>query len=177
MAKRERKPRRAKQTKAKAEWWLADMAPRIFGPGNYDATVAATDLTSGASCCAWEIRKRASTVAVLSDSKRSQHIISDEQRGYVAGALGAIASFEGSVKLAIWSNSRYIERGLNGDALKWKSDGWRRSDGKPAKNPELWDLILRLIEQRQMTVTGEYESKESHIPYERVMALAKAACE
>lgn len=160
-----------------AEWWLEDMPPSIFESGEYEATVAATGNVRGNSGCAWEIRKRASAHVELSNSKRSRSAKSNEQRGYVAAALGVIATFKGPNDLTIYSNSEYVTKGLNGDANRWKEDGWLRADGKPIKNRDLWALIIRLIEERHLTVTGLYESKDSHIPYDRVMALAKRMCE
>jgi ribonuclease HI len=159
-----------------SEWWLGEMPPTIAGPGPFEATIAATR-NGPASCCAWEIREKFSTIVLFSNSKRSLSGASNEQRGYVAAALGAVASLQGPAELTIWSNSEYVTDGLTDRAQRWKDNGWLGANRKPVKNRELWELILSIKAARQLTVFGRHDAKDNHIPYDRVMALAKRTCE
>ncbi|MDD6276383.1 MAG: ribonuclease HI [Clostridia bacterium] len=45
----------------------------------------------------------------------------------------------------LWTDSKYVADGLGkGWAESWKRNGWKKSDKKPALNPELWDELLTL---------------------------------
>jgi len=44
------------------------------------------------------------------------------------------------------SDSKYVIDGLSkGWAESWRSRGWKRSDGKPALNAELWERLLDAV--------------------------------
>ena len=53
--------------------------------------------------------------------------------------------------VTLYSDSKYVVDGLQkGWALSWQKKGWKKSDGKPALNPELWKRLLDLTEQHCM---------------------------
>ena len=60
--------------------------------------------------------------------------------------MGAIAAFEALKEpcaVTFTSDSQYVINGLEkGWAAGWKKRGWKKSDGQPAQNPELWDRLL-----------------------------------
>lgn len=157
------------------EWWLKEMPPSVTVKGPYDVTVCATRFNGNSSGCSWEIRKETTFEVLQLKSKRSVNKKSNEQRGYVAAAIGAISACQPQSSITIWSNSEYLTKGLKEWAPEWRRDGWLKSDGKPPKNVELWNRLLKLIEERQLMVIPIYEAKEMHIPYDRVMAWAKQA--
>ena len=46
----------------------------------------------------------------------------------------------------LWSDSKYVIDGLSkGWAKGWRARGWKKSDGKPALNPDLWERLLNLL--------------------------------
>lgn len=50
--------------------------------------------------------------------------------------------------VTITSDSKYVVDGIEkGWAKNWKKNGWIKGDKKPAKNPELWDELLKLLEK------------------------------
>ena len=69
--------------------------------------------------------------------------------------LGAITAFEAlkiPCEVTLYSDSSYVINGLSkGWALSWKRKGWKKSDGSPAKNPELWERLLKAIEPHDIT--------------------------
>lgn len=94
--------------------------------------------------------------------------------------LGAIAAFEAlryPCKVIFTSDSRYVIDGLEkGWAAGWKSRGWKKSDGKPALNPDLWERLLALTAKH--TVTYVWVKGHAGHPYnERCDALAVAEAE
>lgn len=49
--------------------------------------------------------------------------------------------------VTIYSDSEYIVNAINkGWARKWRKNNWMRSAKEPAKNPELFDRLLNLID-------------------------------
>ena len=69
--------------------------------------------------------------------------------------LGAISAFEAlrePCEVTFCSDSKYVIDGLSkGWAQGWKNKGWKKSDGKPALNPELWDRLLSAIAPHSIT--------------------------
>ena len=91
--------------------------------------------------------------------------------------MGAIMAFEAlryPCRVKFCSDSKYVIDGLSkGWAKGWRTRGWKKADGKPALNPELWDRLLRATEPHEVSyiwVKGHNEH-----PYnERCDALAVA---
>ena len=55
--------------------------------------------------------------------------------------------------VTVTTDSKYVADGINlGWARKWKANGWKRPDKKPALNPELWDELLSLIDKHEVTI-------------------------
>ena len=53
--------------------------------------------------------------------------------------------------IVVTTDSSYVVNGISkGWARGWKARGWRKSDGKPALNTDLWDRLLNLVEGRQV---------------------------
>lgn len=50
--------------------------------------------------------------------------------------------------VTIHSDSQYTINGITkGWAKGWREKGWKKSDGKPALNPDLWAVMLDLVEK------------------------------
>jgi ribonuclease HI len=50
--------------------------------------------------------------------------------------------------IMIHSDSQYVINGITkGWAKGWKKKGWKKGDGKPALNPDLWGIMLDLVEE------------------------------
>ncbi|MGN1347926.1 MAG: ribonuclease HI [Acutalibacteraceae bacterium] len=66
----------------------------------------------------------------------------------VIRALGALKE---KCHVVLTTDSKYVCDGINkGWAASWKKNGWRKSDKKPALNPELWDELLTLNEKHEV---------------------------
>ncbi len=54
--------------------------------------------------------------------------------------------------ILLCSDSSYVVNGITkGWARNWRKKGWIKSDKKPAVNPDLWGMLLDLIEQLDIT--------------------------
>ena len=66
----------------------------------------------------------------------------------------------------LYSDSKYVIDGLSlGWAEGWRKNGWRKSDKKPALNPDLWEKLLELTAVHQMRyhwVKGHAENEKNN---------------
>lgn len=67
------------------------------------------------------------------------------------GAIAAFGALKRPCLVTFCSDSRYVIEGLSKKWAKmWRANGWRKSDGKPALNVELWDKLLELTEPHEI---------------------------
>lgn len=64
-------------------------------------------------------------------------------------AIVALRELRGSGKrIQLYSDSSYLVNGIEkGWARKWRSRGWRKSDGLPVLNVDLWKDLLELLDE------------------------------
>ena len=63
------------------------------------------------------------------------------------GVITALEALKYPCEVRITTDSKYVVDGISkGWAASWKKRGWKKSDGKPALNPDLWDRLLALLE-------------------------------
>lgn len=81
-------------------------------------------------------------------------------------AIEAMSRLNQPCEVELWSDSRYLVDGLEkGWAKSWRARGWKKKDGSPALNPELWERLLELCETHDVTlrwVKGHAENRENN---------------
>ncbi len=94
--------------------------------------------------------------------------------------MGVIAGLEALTKpcsVDVWSDSQYVIKAFNDHWVDgWKKRGWKKADGKPVLNDELWKRLLLAAEPHEITwhwVKGH----AGHPENERCDALATAAAD
>lgn len=61
------------------------------------------------------------------------------------GIIQALLALNEPCEVEWYSDSKYVIDALEkGWAWGWKRKGWIKSDKKPALNPDLWDMLLKL---------------------------------
>lgn len=56
-------------------------------------------------------------------------------------------------RVTIYSDSKYFVDGIEkGWAKAWKKNGWKKADKSPAKNPDLWERLLSLLDYHECTL-------------------------
>ena len=74
--------------------------------------------------------------------------------------------------VTLTSDSKYVIDGLQkGWAVSWKKRGWKKADGKPALNADLWERLLVLTEMHSMQYVWVHGHR-GHAYNERCDALA-----
>lgn len=120
--------------------------------------------------------------AILRYGEREKELSGGEKettnnRMELTGVIAALEALKEPCRVELWSDSKYVIDALDrGWAEKWRANGWRKPDKKPALNPDLWEKLLRLLEQHEMHyhwVRGHAENEYNN----RCDALAVAARE
>ncbi|MCK9488730.1 MAG: ribonuclease HI [Xanthomonadales bacterium] len=93
--------------------------------------------------------------------------------------LAAISALEGlsrPCQIDLYTDSRYVQQGIQSWLPRWRSNGWRTSDGKPVKNQDLWQRLSAAAQPHSVRwhwVRGH----SGHIENERVDELARVAAQ
>jgi len=63
----------------------------------------------------------------------------------------ALREIKEACVIDLYSDSKYVIDSLkNGWASGWRKRGWVKSDGKKALNPDLWDMVLDMVNRHEM---------------------------
>lgn len=73
--------------------------------------------------------------------------LTTNNRMELLAVIKALEALQGeSSPVVLHSDSRYVINGITkGWATSWQKRGWKKSDGKPALNPDLWQRLLDLL--------------------------------
>ena len=70
----------------------------------------------------------------------------------LTAVIEGLSALKESCIVDITSDSKYVIDAITlGWAKKWKANGWKRGKNQPALNPDLWDRLLSLLEQHEVT--------------------------
>ena len=65
----------------------------------------------------------------------------------LTAVIKALEALKFPCKVTITTDSKYVSEAVTkGWAVGWKKRGWKKSDGKPALNPDLWEQLLALLD-------------------------------
>lgn len=83
----------------------------------------------------------------------------------LTAAIMALSALKMPCDVTLTSDSKYLIDGLQkGWAKGWRARGWKKSDGKPALNPDLWEKLLQLCQIHNVTlvwIKGHNEHPEN----------------
>ena len=92
----------------------------------------------------------------------------------LTAVIAGLSALKEPCIVELYSDSKYVIDGLSkGWAASWQKNGWRKSDKKPALNPDLWEKLLDLTHIHQLRyhwVKGHAENPKNN----RCDALAVA---
>jgi ribonuclease HI len=89
--------------------------------------------------------------------------------------IQGLASLKTPSRVRLYSDSKYVVDAITkGWARKWRSRGWVKHDGIPAKNPDLWARLLDLLEFHDVNLIW-VKGHAGNIENERCDQLAVAA--
>lgn len=69
------------------------------------------------------------------------------------GVITGLKALKEPCNVELFTDSKYVADGLGkGWAIKWKNNGWRKADKKPALNVDLWEQLLSLSEKHNINI-------------------------
>lgn len=73
--------------------------------------------------------------------------LTTNNRMELLAVIVALEALKGETRpICLYSDSRYVVNGITKKwAKSWKRKGWKKSDGSPAMNPDLWQRLLDLL--------------------------------
>ena len=70
----------------------------------------------------------------------------------LSAVIAGLSALNRPCRVTETSDSKYvIDAVQKGWAVKWRSKGWMRTAKEPAKNPDLWERLLDLLEIHDVT--------------------------
>ena len=94
--------------------------------------------------------------AILRYGKREKVLSGGERettnnRMELTAAIRGLQALREPCAVTLYSDSRYLVDAVNlGWARGWQSRGWMRTKREEAKNPELWQELLELLDRHQV---------------------------
>ncbi len=68
-------------------------------------------------------------------------------------AIEGLSALKEPCKVRLVTDSKYVADGITkGWAESWRKNNWRKADKKPALNPDLWEKLLNLICEHDVTI-------------------------
>ena len=69
----------------------------------------------------------------------------------LTAVIRGLQALKESCTVELYSDSKYVIDALQkGWAVSWQKNGWKKADKKPALNPDLWQILLELVENHEM---------------------------
>lgn len=66
-------------------------------------------------------------------------------------AIQALASLREPCKVELYTDSKYVQKGISEWLLNWKKNGWKTSGKKAVKNADLWEALDREANRHQIS--------------------------
>lgn len=93
------------------------------------------------------------------------------------GAITALAALKEPCEVTLTSDSKYlVDAVTKGWVYGWQQKGWKKADGKPALNVDLWQRLLPLLETHSVTFLW-IKGHDGHKYNERCDRLAVSEAE
>lgn len=94
-------------------------------------------------------------VVLLHQSDRQElsagYRLTTNNRMEMMAAIAALESLSNPSVVTLYSDSQYLINAMEkGWAKKWQANGWKRNAKEMAKNPDLWERLLKLCQEHQV---------------------------
>lgn len=95
-------------------------------------------------------------VVLLCDGQRKElsagYRLTTNNRMELLAAIEGLRALKFPCTVTLYTDSKYLTDAITkGWAVGWRKRGWQRSDGQPALNPDLWQILLDLLEVQHVT--------------------------
>lgn len=78
--------------------------------------------------------------------------LTTNNRMEMMAAIAGLEALKEPCQVTLYSDSQYLVDAMTkGWAKRWQSNGWRRNAKDLAKNPDLWERLLKLCQEHEVT--------------------------
>ena len=91
-------------------------------------------------------------------------------------AIRALESLKKPCRIALFTDSQYVQKGITEWLPGWLRKGWKNAKGEPVKNQDLWQRLQAAAGQHRIDWQW-VKGHAGHAQNERVDALARRAAE
>ena len=93
------------------------------------------------------------------------------------GVITGLEALTRPCRVEVYTDSKYVSDAFNQDWIEgWKRRGWKNSQNKPVKNPELWQRLLKAMEPHEVNFNW-VKGHNGHEMNERCDKLATSAAD
>lgn len=90
----------------------------------------------------------------------------------LTAVIEALKKLKEKCEVTIYTDSKYVaDAFLQGWIWNWMKKGWKKSDGKPVLNPELWKVLIAEIQKHEYKIVW-VKGHAGHPENERCDVLA-----
>lgn len=70
----------------------------------------------------------------------------------IQAAIAGLEALTEPCIVSLYTDSKYVIDAIEkGWAKRWRANGWRKNKKEPAKNPDLWAVLLELCDRHKVT--------------------------
>ena len=102
--------------------------------------------------------------------------LTTNNRMELMAAIQALESLKKPCRIALFTDSQYVQKGITEWLPGWLRKGWKNAKGEPVKNQDLWQRLQAAAGQHRIDWQW-VKGHAGHAENERVDALARRAAE
>ena len=87
-------------------------------------------------------------------------------------AIQALEALKRPIKVELYTDSTYVQKGITEWIHSWKKSGWKNSAKKPVKNVDLWQRLDNVVSLHDVTWHW-IKGHAGHVENERADELAR----
>jgi len=100
--------------------------------------------------------------------------LTTNNRMELTAAIYALAALATSCEVELHTDSKYLQQGITEWLPQWKKQNWKKSDKKPVKNVDLWQLLEKETERHKISWRW-VKGHSNHVENDRVDNIANQA--
>lgn len=102
--------------------------------------------------------------------------LTTNNRMELMAAIQALESLKKPCRIALYTDSQYVQKGITEWLPGWLRKGWKNAKGEPVKNQDLWQRLHDAAGRHRIDWRW-VKGHSGHAENERVDALARRAAE
>jgi ribonuclease HI len=92
---------------------------------------------------------------VLQYGENAKHLFGGEpettnNRMEMTAVIEALKALKTGCQVDLFTDSQYVNRGVNEWLMNWKKSGWKTASKAPVKNIDLWQILDELLQHHEI---------------------------